>query len=217
MLSCPMNNIPKYIGKTNNLSKRIAYHLLYDKKKSKKFDWIKSLRSRGLKPILEVIEITNENNWEFWEQHYISLYKSWGFELKNMTFGGDGNKLKRLPENWKRKIRESCKELGKGRKFSEEHRKNMSLSKTGKKTKKIYSEEERLKRVEWNKIHKSKPVLQYDLEGNFIREYTSIKEAEESINKTGLTHYFKGNFKHCGGYKWKYKIETLLTEDDYAS
>ena len=50
----------------------------------------------------------------------------------------------------------------------------------------------------------NKPILQYDLEGNFIKEWPSISEA---------TRYVKGDVASClskrqktaGGYIWKFK------------
>lgn len=53
----------------------------------------------------------------------------------------------------------------------------------------------------------SKPVLQYDKNGNFIKEYPSTKDAER---KTGLyqesiCRVCKGKYHTCGGYIWKYK------------
>lgn len=80
----------KYIGKTNNLSLRYNLHMSHLSKKSKKVNWIKSLSSKGLKPIIEVIDEVLETEWAFWEMHYISLFKSWGFLLVNGTNGGDG-------------------------------------------------------------------------------------------------------------------------------
>lgn len=56
---------------------------------------------------------------------------------------------------------------------------------------------------------KSKPVLQYSLDGNFIQEFKSVSEASR---QTGISH---GNITSCcngkvyhhtaGGYIWKYK------------
>lgn len=57
------------------------------------------------------------------------------------------------------------------------------------------------------------PVLQYDLEDNFIAEYSSIAEAARQTNTTryGIYNIFRGKQKTAGGYKWKKKtdIDTL--------
>lgn len=53
------------------------------------------------------------------------------------------------------------------------------------------------------------PVLQYDLEGNFIKEWNSIKEAsiKLKIDLATICNVCKNNgkAKTAGGYKWKYK------------
>lgn len=52
-----------------------------------------------------------------------------------------------------------------------------------------------------------KPVLQFTKEGIFIKEWTSIKEAGETlkIHRTDITQCCKGRLKTTGGYSWKYK------------
>ena len=57
----------------------------------------------------------------------------------------------------------------------------------------------------------SKPVLQFDLSNNFIKEYPSVREA---IRQTGITSIDKvckkkQNRKQAGGFKWKYKEEII--------
>lgn len=50
----------------------------------------------------------------------------------------------------------------------------------------------------------SKPVLQYTLEGNFIKEWKSVAECR----RNGFRHVddvCRGERKSCGGYIWKYK------------
>ena len=53
-----------------------------------------------------------------------------------------------------------------------------------------------------------KPVLQYDLNGNFIREFISINEACRELNmaSTNLSRACRGVLRTLKGYKWKYKI-----------
>lgn len=88
----PRNNHVRYIGKTDNPRKRFNDHLNdgYSNYNTHKVNWIKSLYKLGLKPIFEILDEVKETEWEFWEMHYISLYKSWGYKLTNGTFGGDG-------------------------------------------------------------------------------------------------------------------------------
>ena len=63
------------------------------------------------------------------------------------------------------------------------------------------------KKCGWISAAKKKhhPVLQYSKDGEFIKEYESIKEA---IEKTGVLHIScvcRGERKTAGGYIWKYK------------
>lgn len=54
----------------------------------------------------------------------------------------------------------------------------------------------------------SRPVNQYDLEGNFIKRWNSIIEAEEYLGKkrasVGICSCCKGRLKKSYGYRWEY-------------
>lgn len=54
-----------------------------------------------------------------------------------------------------------------------------------------------------------KIILQFNLDGEFIKEFNSIKEASEEIgvSKSEIVHCLKGKTKKAGGYKWEYKYE----------
>ena len=49
------------------------------------------------------------------------------------------------------------------------------------------------------------PILQYNIEGNFIREWKSIKQAKIETGLKTIGDYLLGRTKSCGGYIWKYK------------
>lgn len=85
--------------------------------------------------------------------------------------------------------------------WSKEQRMRMSEAHKGKK----HSEETKQK-LKGSAKNRRKPVLQFDKDGNFIREYAGVKEACE---KTGicLIHCLRGKCKTSGGYIWKYKEE----------
>jgi len=55
----------------------------------------------------------------------------------------------------------------------------------------------------------SKKILQYDLNGNFIREWSSAIEIERQLGfcRTGITYCCKNKRKTAYGYIWKYKEE----------
>lgn len=86
----PINDDVRYIGKSVNPSYRYKRHIRYSKTEvSHKNSWITSLLNQGITPSMIIIDIVELNSFEFWEQHYISLFKSWGFNLTNMTHGGE--------------------------------------------------------------------------------------------------------------------------------
>lgn len=53
----------------------------------------------------------------------------------------------------------------------------------------------------------SKIIIQYDLNGNFIKEWKGMKEAARTLNikPPNLSATLNGRQKTCGGFIWKYK------------
>ena len=55
----------------------------------------------------------------------------------------------------------------------------------------------------------SKGVLQYTLDGEFVNEYPSTREAsrQTGINQSDIVQCCRGhkNYSHAGGYVWEYK------------
>jgi group I intron endonuclease len=86
----PITEQPKYIGKSDNPQKRFTEHL-NEKGKTKKINWIKSLKKKDLLPVLEILDEVSTNDWKVIESMYIFLFKGWGFDLVNGTLGGDGS------------------------------------------------------------------------------------------------------------------------------
>lgn len=124
-LSCPISKEIRYVGKTISIKKRLQSHLDYAKNPKRKrrhvSDWILSLLNQNLKPIITIIEETDEDNWAHREMYWIKHFKSLHFNLCNLTDGGESNtgyiyseELKEIrrkarigysiPENVKRKI-----------------------------------------------------------------------------------------------------------------
>lgn len=56
---------------------------------------------------------------------------------------------------------------------------------------------------------KFKPTLQYDLQGNFIKEWDSVEEAgtQSNINVSNIAACCREERKTAGGYIWRYKEE----------
>jgi hypothetical protein len=87
------NNEVKYVGKSDNPNQRFKEHIKKSKyKKTYKDNWINSLIESSQKPELLILDKVPFNNFGFWEDFYIDLFKSFGFKLTNMVpEGGGGN------------------------------------------------------------------------------------------------------------------------------
>jgi len=57
------------------------------------------------------------------------------------------------------------------------------------------------------KHHRSKAILQFDKNNNYIAEFGSIREAARSNNlsDSNIVKALKGTFNYCGSFIWKYK------------
>jgi len=242
----PITEEVRYIGKSNNPKKRFSGHVV-DKNKTYKTMWIRSLKKQNLSPILEIIDSVSFFEWEFWEQHYISLYRSWGFRLTNLSNGGFGGINGKRSDETKMKMRnaqlgkrhsfetkEKLRQINLGNLHSEETKEKNRQSNLGRKqspaaiTKTAAANRGRKnteeckqrisKKLKGRKVPKdvlerrakaqSKPIIQFDLEGNKIKEYPSVVSAKNDISpkNNGLSDCLKGKTKTWCGYKWKYKI-----------
>lgn len=120
-----------YVGKADDEKIRLYRHLLEATKTNCKHtyknNWLKSLLKQELIPVVEVIDDVLDSEWQFWEKHYISLYRSWGFNLTNETDGGDGG---RMPDYVRQKMKASAKLRPSpmtGKKHTEEAKRNMAI------------------------------------------------------------------------------------------
>lgn len=90
ILQDPITNEVRYVGKSKNPHRRYLSHLWQKPKvKYHSYYWIQKLLKNGLNPILTVIDETEED-WIWLEQYWIEQFKQWGFNLTNITSGGEG-------------------------------------------------------------------------------------------------------------------------------
>lgn len=92
VLKCPEGNI-RYVGKTNNIKKRISSHISEAKKgKGRRYvlNWIQSLLVLDLKPLIEVIEECSSGNWQERERYWVEYYRKLIPNLCNNADGGLG-------------------------------------------------------------------------------------------------------------------------------
>lgn len=175
------DDIPFYIGKTkNNLNKRLNSH-----KCIQKCDVF----------IVSVDEVPDQE-WKFWEKHYISLFRSWGFKLENRNKGGNGPSGGYvLSEETKQKISKANskpKPKGFGKKLSEQRKDKWIIPQH---------------QIEAGIKARNKITIQYDLEGNFIKEHESAKHAALyiGVHEVNMRLHLNGKYQTCKGFTFKYK------------
>lgn len=168
-LEDPDTNEIRYVGKTiKSLSNRLTHHIYSCKRENNhRTNWIKSIFKKGKKPIIKMIDFCPWDESQKLEMFWISKFKEQGFNLVNMSDGGEGNI---------------------GLKLSEEVKENLILA-------------------------VSKKIYQYDLDGNFIKEYKNAVEASKELN---LKHSSKINAAARGDrcmsakFLWSYKRHEFL-------
>lgn len=90
-LTCPISGEVKYIGKADDVKRRLRQHVYQSKKSDgRKNVWIRELLSEGLKPIMGVLDEVSYDDWGYWEDYWINQSKIWGFDLLNKMGGGHG-------------------------------------------------------------------------------------------------------------------------------
>lgn len=132
------------------------------------------------------------------EKRYIKKYDSFknGY---NSTLGGDGGFGRIISEEERKKL----SELKIGKPHSKEHVKKSALGHKGLKM----SKETKAK----IKSAHVTPILQYSLDGTFIKEWESIKSATDTIglkSTSSIQQCLSGKSKQSGGYVWKYKLQS---------
>jgi len=208
-----------YIGQSANILKRFRYYKYYSAYQQPKLH--SSLLKYGWEThIFEVIhELPFDVSQEVldkYENLYIDLYKSCNLDLLNIRGGGSRGKVsedtkkklsiahtgKILSEATKKKISESRK----GKCLGENNHRygkpvpNQDHNKGKKQSKELID-----KRMKKSRI----PILQYDLEDNFIKEWICAEEVFRHLKiwpqSIRICCRNKGPLWSTGGFKWKNK------------
>lgn len=81
----------RYVGKTiNSLAGRLSQHITAAKKRNcHAACWVNSLLVLGHRPLIGLLDIVPDSEWEFWEREYIQNYRERGYDLTNYSDGGD--------------------------------------------------------------------------------------------------------------------------------
>jgi len=209
------NNL-RYIGKTTDPKRRIRRHInerfIHNTYKDR---WIRKLIDCGEEPEIFLIDTVCKTEWQYWEKFYISYYKFIGCLLTNGTEGGDqppSTKGRKHTEESKMKMSMSKKGkpipwLNNGSERSGQHRQNLSNSLKGRvspnKNKKFNDEYK--KKLSDSSTTKKK-VKQMDLNGNVIKIWDSIANAQKTLQIRHISEVCRNvnNHKTSGGYKWEY-------------
>lgn len=150
------------------------------------------------------------------EKEFIKLYGRSDLKLGtlcNLTEGGEGVIGMKHSDETKRKISEDNKNP-KRLAMNMENLKKMQTPEARAKAlaNRDYKEitRKRLLKTDYSKIREAseKVIFQYDLQGNFIKEWKSLTEAKNNIsniNIPNICNCCRGKRKQAGGYIWKYK------------
>ncbi len=215
MITSPTGRI--YVGSTQDIKERWSIYFRLNCKEQPKL--YNSFIKHGIENhVFEII----------WAGSIYEMYKyenmiGFGFDVLekenlNLRLPKIDDKFKVISEETRRKM--SMWQIGRkhtdehkrnnsigqiGRKLSEENKKNISKGLKGKTLGKVVSEKAKDKISKANSI----PVIQYDLNMNFIKEWNSATLAakELSINRSAITACCKLKkwYSQTGGFKWKYK------------
>jgi len=219
-------NEPFYIGIGSSKYYNRAY-----RHKSRSDFWKKVANKGGYEVEILMDDLTWEQACEK-EKEFIKLYGRIDLKngcLVNMTNGGDGALNAIISE----KTRKSVAEANRRRIFTDEQKEKMAerMSKRNKdpelrakiteglrnsekvlanarnlgiKAKGIKHSDLTKKKMSDSKI--KKPIIQYDLNGNFIKKWESSCQIERDLNfdQSNVSHCCKGLSKQRYGFKWEY-------------
>lgn len=202
------DGIPFYVGKTNNLVARKNKHKI----------------KYGKDIFIECLKETTTEEWRQLEEFYIQVFRYWGFTLTNGFKGGGGasywtEEQKNNPIRSKKLSKPRTQEVINKIKNNRDHKKAGKNSSISNKNRGHYNKgsERNLKIsnklkgrfVDWTGDN----INQYDLKGNFIKEWPSIRQAGLKIKGTNgetIRKCLKGLQKTAYGFKWQYVVESLL-------
>lgn len=192
------NNSKIYIGKTkaSNLSNRKYTH---------RTNYGKQISFT----IIDEVDSLDSKDWKNLESFWIEQFKQWGFNLVNKNKGGGG------PNSFNQESKDKLRSVHLGKPRSLEIRQKISNSLKGKPKSLIHKEKIKnriLSQVQLSNISraKSKPVQQYNKNGDFIQEFPSLIQAARSLhlNYQNLSKHVcqrKDYSKTVGGYIFKIK------------
>ncbi len=215
----------RYVGMTfNSLKVRLKAHC-FEKGKSHKLSWIKSLKNLELKPIIESIEEGSSTYEVVCEREVFWISELSKFnKLTNSTTGGDKNKI--MSDDVRHRMSLSKKEYYKTHKFKHTEESKKKLSKASKNRFKDPNEIKKLKisnkLYEDSKTNEQKlndilkqshqVIIQYDTQMNLIMEFISLRDAERKtgLNRRNISKCCQHKVNTVGGFIWRFKNDKTL-------
>jgi len=221
-------NEPFYIGigtkqpRTHN-SVKSEYRRAYEINRKESYIWNKIIN----KTVYEVEILLESDNYDFIKQKEIEFIKLYGRIntktgiLSNLTDGGEGTvgiiKSKEQIEKHRKAMTgkkqsksqiQKRNESRKGYIHSEETKIKISNSHKGKKP----SLEHLIKLQKGQILNNSKIILQYDMKGNFIKEWESAVIAAKffNVHPTSIRNCVKEKVNSSCGFIWKDKLNKAI-------
>ncbi len=236
----PRNNQIIYIGQSVNPRARYNRHVADSKyANTHNRSWIKGLIDLGFKPVLDIIEESSCGEIDFWEQHYISLYKSWGFDLTNHDLGGKSHRVYSKfmrdkmslakTNNWNdpvyrekqtnifktknisQETRDKYRELSKNTIQSKEVRAKASIGiKKALNTKEYKEKRSELSKNMWDNMSNEDRALKI----NTFHSKEARKKAQESLKITRKTEEYKATLKAATRIRFYKEFDVFNKSDN---
>lgn len=156
--------------------------------------------------IIETLEECTDENLDDREKYWINFYNCYENGYNNTLGGRDDNyimtsKMQEVLELWNEGLTVN--------KIVKKTELNVETVRSYLNKNNISHEEIRQRANRAIGLSKSKPVLQYDLDGNFIKEWPTAVEAAEAlhIKSKYITSTCRGHQKTYSNMKWRYKDE----------
>jgi group I intron endonuclease len=101
----PRTNEIRYIGKSNDIRRRLRGHLeVIDRYNTPTTSWLKQLRNLGLIPEIRILEEVPIQIWEDKERWWIASFRERNINLTNVGRGGEGGNGSANPEETRRRM-----------------------------------------------------------------------------------------------------------------
>ena len=212
------NKKPFYIGRTWNLKKRKKEHL-YEVKNGNSLPKYNKLRkllneNKSFNDFIIIVEDNIPANLiEEKEIYYIAKLREEGYNLKNLTDGGEGaintipglsDKLRKIHKGSKRtqKTKDKISKSRLGIKFSEEHKKNLSIARKKRVTK--LETRQKASKTSKGKINIKKYIL---IDKNGVEHVTSngltLFCEQNNLTRPNLLQVLSGKRSHHKGWTIK--------------